>query len=137
MCFFLQEKIAVGSVKFNYPINLCEADYIIKGILSQARKSFLVNTFSAISLFPGRKGALSVRSVQEIVKKAGMRAGIKKNVHPHIFRHSFTTHVLESGLDIVSAQSLLGHSSPETTLGYSHALRPKMIAIVSPLDDLK
>lgn len=81
-------------------------------------------------LFPGRKGALTTRSVQEIVKKAK----IKKKVHPHIFRHSFATHLLESGIDITSVQSLLGHTRPETTLGYSHALKPKLIAIKSPLD---
>ena len=62
------------------------------------------------------------------------RPKIKKKVHPHMFRHSFATHLLESGIDVTSVQSLLGHSRPETTLGYSHALKPKMIAIKSPLD---
>ncbi len=85
-------------------------------------------------LFSGRKGALSTRSVQEIVDTAGKKAKIKKKVHPHIFRHSFATHLLESGIDVTSVQSLLGHVRPETTLGYSHALKPKLIAIRSPLD---
>ncbi|MBW2969323.1 tyrosine-type recombinase/integrase, partial [Candidatus Woesearchaeota archaeon] len=76
----------------------------------------------------------STRSVQEIVKIAGKKAKIKKKLHPHMFRHSFATHLLESGIDVTSVQSLLGHVRPETTLGYSHALRPKMIAIKSPLD---
>lgn len=87
-------------------------------------------------LFPGRNAHLSVKSVQEIVRLAGKKAGVKKHVHPHMFRHSFTTHLLESGLDVTSVQSLLGHVRPETTLGYSHALRPKMIAVKSPLDTL-
>lgn len=51
-----------------------------------------------------------------------------------MFRHSFTTHLLESGIDVPSIQSLLGHVRPETTLNYSHAIRPKMIALKSPLD---
>jgi integrase/recombinase XerD len=85
-------------------------------------------------IFLGRKGSLSVKSVQEIVKKAGLKAKIKKHIHPHMFRHSFTTHLLESGLDVTSIQSLLGHVRPETTLCYSHMLKPKMIAIKSPLD---
>ncbi len=85
--------------------------------------------------FPGRHGALSTKAVQAIVEDAGKKAGIKKHIHPHMFRHSFTTHLLESGIDVTSVQSLLGHARPETTLGYSHALRPKMIAIKSPLDD--
>lgn len=85
-------------------------------------------------LFPGRKGALTTKSVQMIVEKAGIKAKIKKHVHPHMFRHSFTTHLLESGIDVTSVQSLLGHVRPETTLGYSHATRPQMIVIQSPLD---
>jgi len=52
-----------------------------------------------------------------------------------MFRHSFTTHLLERGVDVSSVQSLLGHARPETTLGYSHALRPRMILIKSPLDE--
>lgn len=85
-------------------------------------------------LFPGRKGALTIKSVQELVKKAGLKAKIKKHIHPHMFRHSFTTHLLETGLDVNSVQSLLGHIRPETTLGYSHTIKPKMIAVKSPLD---
>ncbi|MBD3209229.1 tyrosine-type recombinase/integrase [Candidatus Woesearchaeota archaeon] len=87
-------------------------------------------------LFPGRKGALTVKSVQVIVKRAGKKAKIKKRVHTHILRHSFTTHLLESGVAVSSVQSLLGHSRPDTTLHYSHALRPKLIETVSPLDSL-
>lgn len=86
-------------------------------------------------MFPGRKGSLTVKSVQELVKKAGLKANLKKHIHPYMFRHSFTTHLLESGLDVSSVQSLLGHNRPETTLGYSHALRPKLINIKSPLDN--
>ena len=85
-------------------------------------------------LFPGRKGPLTVKTVQAIVEKAGKKANINKHVHPHIFRHSFATHLLESGIDITSVQSLLGHIRPETTLNYSHAIKPKMISIKSPLD---
>ncbi|MBD3259366.1 tyrosine-type recombinase/integrase [Candidatus Woesearchaeota archaeon] len=90
-----------------------------------------------IWLFPGRNGPLSVKSVQVIVHAAGKKAKIKKRVHPHMFRHSFATHLLESGTDVASVQSLLGHVRPDTTLGYSHAVRPKMIAIKSPLDEVR
>ena len=79
---------------------------------------------------------MSVRSVQNIVEQAGLRAGIKKKVHPHMFRHSFTTHLFERGIDIASVQNLLGHSRPETTLSYSHFSKPKMFNIKSPLDFL-
>lgn len=85
-------------------------------------------------LFPGRNGCLSTRSVQEIVRLAGLNAKLKKHVHPHIFRHSFTTHLLENGIDVNSVQSLLGHVRPETTLSYAHYVIPKLISITSPLD---
>jgi site-specific recombinase XerD len=74
--------------------------------------------------------------VQLIVERAGLSARIKKKVHPHMFRHSFTTHLFSSGADIVSVQTLLGHSRPETTLSYSHARKPNMFNLSSPLDDL-
>lgn len=86
-------------------------------------------------VFEGTKNrSLSTKSVQNIVKTAGKNANIKKNIHPHIFRHSFTTHLLESGSDISSVQTLLGHVNPTTTLGYSHASNPRLISTKSPLD---
>lgn len=87
-------------------------------------------------LFLGRKGPLTVKSAQVLVERAGKKANVKKRVHPHIFRHSFTTHLLESGVDVSSVQSLLGHVRPETTLHYSHAVKPRLIDTVSPLDHL-
>jgi len=106
--------------------------FIIPQSLKQKLQAYCVK--EETWLFSGRKGSLSTRTVQEIVKIAGKKAKIKKKLHPHMFRHSFATHLLESGIDVTSVQALLGHIRPETTLGYSHALRPKMIAIKSPLD---
>lgn len=54
-------------------------------------------------------------TVQKIIKKAAEKAAIKKNVHPHTLRHSFATHLVENGYDILSIQSLLGHANAETT----------------------
>lgn len=84
-------------------------------------------------LFRGRKGALTVKSAQLIVANAGKKA-LGKHIHPHMLRHSFTTHLLERGVDVVSVQTLLGHSRPETTLGYSHMLKPTLLSVQSPLD---
>lgn len=86
-------------------------------------------------LFPGQKGLYySSRSVQEIVKRAARLAGIKKKVHPHVFRHSFATHLLEAGNDIIVVQALLGHSEARTTMNYLHAVKPRMLSVKSPLD---
>lgn len=88
-------------------------------------------------LFPGRKGGhLSIRSVQMILKKSSKSSGINKNIHPHSLRHSFATHVLEAGADVTVVQSLLGHSETRTTMKYLHTIKPKLISVRSPLDDI-
>ena len=89
-------------------------------------------------LFLGLKNThLSVRSVQEIVKHAAVRVGIKKNVHPHTLRHSFATHLVENGYEVCVVQPLLGHNSAETTMVYVHMARPALLGVESPYDSLK
>lgn len=70
-----------------------------------------------------RGGALTRMSVWNIVQKAAKEADITKNVYPHIFRHSFATHLLEGGADLRAVQEMLGHSSILTTEIYTHVDR--------------
>jgi len=70
-----------------------------------------------------RGGALTRMSVWNIVQKAAKSADINKNVYPHIFRHSFATHLLEGGADLRAVQEMLGHSSILTTEIYTHVDR--------------
>lgn len=70
-----------------------------------------------------RGGALSRMSIWNIVQKAAKDADIKKKVYPHIFRHSFATHLLEGGADLRAVQEMLGHSSILTTEIYTHVDR--------------
>lgn len=70
-----------------------------------------------------RGGPISRMSIWNIVNKYAQKAKIKKNVYPHIFRHSFATHLLEGGADLRAVQEMLGHSSIITTEIYTHVDR--------------
>ena len=87
-------------------------------------------------LFPGARPGrhLSVRSVQKVTAAARERAGITKPLTPHVLRHSFATHLLESGIDVRLIQELLGHASVRTTQIYTHVSRRQLGRIRSPLD---
>lgn len=87
-------------------------------------------------LFEGGNGRvhLAVRSVQNVFHRAIKQAGIRKKVTVHTLRHSFATHLLESGTDLRYIQELLGHSSLKTTEIYTHVSRKSIANIVNPLD---
>ena len=72
--------------------------------------------------------------MQRAVKQAVLEAGVDKNASCHTFRHSFATHLLESGYDIRTIQELLGHSDVSTTMIYTHVLNRGACGVVSPLD---
>jgi len=81
-----------------------------------------------------RRRHLLEENVQRAVRAAAHRAGIMKPVSPHTFRHSFATHLLESGYDIRTVQELLGHKDVATTQIYTHVMQKGANAVRSPLD---
>lgn len=78
----------------------------------------------------------SKRQTQHFIQEAGLRAGIKKPVSPHVLRHSFATHLLESGVNLRKIQVILGHTSLKTTAIYTHLASDFLKEVKSPLDSL-
>ena len=113
--------------------------FIIADSLKEDLRKFIglkkMNEFDY--LFTSQRGRkYSIRSLQQIVKKAVKKVRLSKNIGCHTLRHSFATHLIEDECSITEVQSLLGHKSPETTMIYRHTSSPKLINIKSPLDKL-
>lgn len=79
---------------------------------------------------------VTTRAIQKVVRNAGKMSGIQKKISPHTLRHSYATHLLESGVDIRKIQELLGHSNLQTTQIYTHVSTEEIKKIKSPLDSL-
>lgn len=88
-------------------------------------------------LFEGQNGGkYSSESVYSVFRQALKKSGIKKDVGVHSLRHSYATHLHESGLDIRYIQELLGHKSTKTTEIYTHVSRRNLISVRSPIEDI-
>jgi site-specific recombinase XerD len=84
----------------------------------------------------GNPSQLSAMGVQWIVREARKQSGIQKEITTHSLRHSYATHLLEMGLDIISVKDLLGHADIQTTLTYLHVAQLGRQKSFSPLDRL-
>ena len=83
---------------------------------------------------PGKP--ISLKTVWNVVHAAAERAGLTKRIGPHTLRHSFATHHAESGTDLLTIQSLLGHANLKETTIYVHLSQKRMREAVNPLDRL-
>ena len=93
----------------------------IVNYLNESRSKIKINPTHSDTLFLNRRGkGLTRAMIFTIVKNLTKFAGIKKNISPHTFRHSFATHLLENGADLKTIQQMLGHESITTTEIYTH-----------------
>ena len=104
--------------------------WILKGMFPSPR--FAIDPRSGVE----RRHHLYEDRVQRALKVAVAQAGIAKPVSVHTLRHSFATHLLQSGTDIRTVQELLGHSDVSTTMIYTHVLKVAAGGTASPLDAL-
>jgi site-specific recombinase XerD len=90
-------------------------------------------------LFPSKQRPdhpMDGKSIRQLCANAGRRAGIQRHVHPHVFRHSFATHMLDQGADLRTIQVLLGHADIRTTARYLRVSTRRIQAVASPFDRL-
>ena len=98
-------------------------------------KNYLNTYKPKLFLVEGQSGnTYSASSVRAMLKRNSKLAKIKKPITPHTLRHSYATHLLESGVNLRIIQDLLGHSKPETTMIYTHVARKEIDKVVNPLD---
>lgn len=83
------------------------------------------------------KKPLSNRCIEHAMDKSLLKAGINKKASPHTLRHSFATHLMNSGVDLVTIQALMGHSNMKTTSIYLHVRDYQTLKVTSPLDTLE
>jgi integrase/recombinase XerD len=104
----------------------CEA---LAAYLSAERPK-LVKPRSSSEIFLSRRGTkLTTARIWQIVKKHAKRAGLEKNVYPHLLRHSFATHLLSNGADLRIIQEMLGHADISTTQVYTHVDQQRLKAV--------
>lgn len=104
---------------------------VVDAYLSDLRPALAAKSGdTAAQLFLSRSGKPMLREdIWKIVRNCAKRAGITKKIHPHVFRHTYATHLLENGADIRIVQELLGHANVSTTEIYTHLDKNRILNV--------
>lgn len=130
-----QVHIRQGKGRKDRYLPLCEL--LVRGITSYLENDKPVEyLFNGQSSADGSYSALSTRGLQWVMRQSRQRSGIKKQITSHTLRHSYATHLLEMGTDIITLKDLLGHEDIQTTLIYLHVARVGRQLPFSPLEKL-
>ena len=108
-----------GSKERLVPVGEVAKEFVEK-YLKSVRPTLRTAAQSDYLFLSGRSGKMSRNTLWKMVKRYALRAGTRKHVTPHTFRHCFATHLLEGGADLVVVQELLGHADISTTQIYTH-----------------
>ena len=95
----------------------------LRRYLTDLRPNLISDSMTDIVFLNRRGSGLTTRAIHQIVQKAGRNAGLKKKVSPHTLRHSFASHLLDGGADLMAVKELLGHADISTTQIYTHVDR--------------
>jgi integrase/recombinase XerC len=115
-----------GSKRRTVPLGQAAVQALTRWLAVRAQKPGLLNAPApgvsslALALFPGQHGTrLTAQSIWQRLKRRSLQAGLATPVHPHMLRHSFASHVLQSSGDLRAVQELLGHANITTTQVYT------------------
>lgn len=110
----------------------------LSGLMARGLRKYLSVEHPVAWLFNGKEpdGRYSVRGLSWVMREALKKSSIQKEVNLHSLRHSYATHLIEDGLNIVTVKELLGHAKIETTMIYLHVAQCPLIKAHSPLDTL-
>ena len=130
---FERKTIHIRQSKFKKDRILPLSDYMAKGL-----RKYIAAENPHIWLFNGKEpdGRYSVRGLSWVMRETLKKTRIKKDVNLHSLRHTYATHLLEEGLNIVTLKELLGHAEITTTMIYLHIAQCPKVKAHSPLDTL-
>jgi integrase/recombinase XerD len=130
---FERKTIHIRQSKYKKDRIMPLSDYMAKGL-----RKYIAAENPHIWLFNGKEpdGRYSVRGLAWVMREALKKTSVKKDVNLHSLRHTYATHLLEEGLNIVTLKELLGHAEITTTMIYLHIAQCPLVKPHSPLDTL-